>query len=139
MLPMSDKPSPPEKKKDNPVNTAIDLVLKIGLLLLVIFLCFKILKPFLSILLWGLIIAIILFPVFSKLNGWLGGRNRISSVIISIVALAILVFPSIWLVNQLVDGVKFLAESFQNGNIRIPPPSRSAADWPLIGGWLYEH
>ena len=124
---------------NNHVNLAIDLILKVGTLALVIFLCFRILKPFLSMLLWGLIIAIILFPLFQKVNDWLGKRNKITSLLIMIVALALLVFPSIWLVNQLVDGVKFLAESFQGGNFSIPPPSDSVEEWPLIGPWLYEN
>ena len=56
-----------EDKSKNYVNIAIDLILKVGSLFLLIFLCFKILKPFLSILLWGLIIAIILV-VFQNKN-----------------------------------------------------------------------
>ncbi len=130
---------PNGKGNSNYVNVAIDLILKVGTFALVIYLCFRILKPFLSMLLWGLIIAIILFPFFHKVNGWFGKRNKISSLLVIIVALALLVFPSIWLVNQLVDGVKFLAGSFQEGNFQIPPPSASVEEWPLIGPWLYEN
>jgi len=136
---MASKIKLPENGENNYVNVAIDLILKVGTLFLVIFLCFRILKPFLSILLWGLIIAIILFPLFHKLRGWLGKRNRITSLLIMIVALALLVMPSIWLVNQLVEGIKFLAEGLQVGNFKIPPPSESVAEWPLIGEWLYQN
>ncbi len=128
-----------EKGKNDIVNIAIDLLLKIGALFLVIFLCFRIVKPFLSILLWGLIIAIILFPLFQKLNQWFGKRYKLSSLMISLVALSLLVLPSIWLVNQLVDGVRFLADQFMEGNLIIPVPSQSVEDWPLIGPWLYEN
>jgi predicted PurR-regulated permease PerM len=121
------------------VNIAIDLILKVGTLFLVVFLCFKILKPFLGMLLWGLIISIIIFPVFERLRGWLGKRNKLSATLLTLVALSILVLPSIWLVNQLVDGVKFLAGNIQAGDLHIPPPSETVADWPLIGSWLYEH
>ena len=121
------------------VNIAIDLILKVGALFLVVFLCFKILKPFLGMLLWGLIIAIILFPVFQRLSLWLGKRNKLSSILLTLVALSILVLPSIWLVNQLVDGVKFLAGNIQAGDLHIPPPSETVAGWPLIGEWLYEN
>ncbi|MFH0757703.1 MAG: AI-2E family transporter [Bacteroidota bacterium] len=135
---MAGKVKPNGKGNSNYVNVAIDLILKVGTLALVIYLCFRILKPFLGMLLWGLIIAIILFPVFHKVNGWFGKRNKMTSLLVIIVALALLVFPSIWLVNQLVDGVKFLAGSFQEGNFHIPPPSESVKAWPLIGSWLYE-
>jgi predicted PurR-regulated permease PerM len=121
------------------VNIAIDLILKVGALFLVVYLCFRILKPFLGMLLWGLIIAIILFPVFQRLRSLLGKRNKLSSILLTVVALSILVLPSIWLVNQLVEGVRFLAGNIQAGDLSIPPPSESVADWPLIGNWLYEN
>lgn len=127
------------KDKNKHVNIAIDLILKVGALFLVVFLCFRILKPFLGMLLWGLIIAIILFPVFQRLRGLLGNKNKLSSILLTVVALSILVLPSIWLVNQLVEGVRFLAENIQAGDLNITPPSESVADWPLIGNWLYEH
>jgi len=124
---------------NNHVNIAIDLILKVGALFLVMFLCFKILKPFLGMLLWGLVIAIILFPLFERLRSMLGKRNKLSSIILTLVVLSILVLPSIWLVNQLVEGVKFLASNIQGGDLSIPPPTESVADWPVIGNWLYEN
>jgi len=136
---MTNKTNSPDNQSNNYVNIAIDLILKVGTLFLVVFLCFKILKPFLGMLLWGLIIAIILFPVYFRLRGWLGKRNKLSSIILTIVALSILTLPSIWLVNQLVEGVKFLAENFQAGDLHIPPPTAAVADWPLIGNWMYEN
>lgn len=136
---MTKKAKGPDDQNNNYVGIAIDLILKVGVLFLLVFLCFKILKPFLGMLLWGLIIAIILFPVFQRLRGWLGSRNKLSSIILTLVALSILVLPSIWLVNQLVDGVKFLAGNIQAGDLHIPAPSESVADWPLIGNWLYEN
>lgn len=130
---------PDRKNQGNIVNTAIDLLLKVGILFLVIFLCFKIVKPFLSILLWGLIISIILFPLFQQMNRWLRNRFKLSSVLIIVVGLSLLIIPSIWLVNQVVDGVKYLADGILAGNILIPEPSDSVAEWPLIGQWLYDH
>jgi len=136
---MTNKTNSTDNQNNNYVNIAIDLILKVGALFLVIFLCFLILKPFLGMLLWGLIIAIILFPLYFRLRGWLGKRNKVTSVILTLVALSILVLPSIWVVNQLVDGVKFLAGNFQAGDLQIPPPTAAVADWPVIGNWLYEH
>jgi predicted PurR-regulated permease PerM len=136
---MATKLNPPEKEGPQYVDIAIDLILKVGTLALVIFLCFRILRPFLSMLLWGLIIAIIMFPLFSRLRSWLGNRNKLTSILIMVVALAILVFPSIWLVNQLLEGIRFLAGSIQEGGVSIPSPSESVANWPVIGTWLYDH
>jgi len=136
---MTDKANLPENLNKKYVKITIDLILKVGTLFLVVFLCYLILKPFLGMLLWGLIIAIILFPLFYRLRNFLGQRNKLTSLLITLVALALLVLPSIWLVNQLVDGIKFLAEHIQEGNLSIPPPSESVEQWPFIGNWLYEN
>ena len=136
---MTNKTNNTDDQSDKYVNITIDLILKVGALFLVILLCFKILKPFLGMLLWGLIIAIILFPVFQRLRSLLGKRNKLSSIILTVVVLSILILPSIWLVNQLVEGVKFLAGNLQAGDLNIPPPTESVAQWPLIGKWLYDH
>jgi predicted PurR-regulated permease PerM len=135
---MTSKPDISGNQNKNYVKIAIDLILKVGALFLLVFLCLVILKPFLGMLFWGLIVAIILFPLFHRLSGWLGQRNKLSSILITMVALSVMVLPSIWLVNQLVEGIKFLAEYIHEGDVTIPPPSESVANWPLIGNWLYE-
>ena len=129
----------PEQADRKYASIAIDLILKVGTFFLVIYLCFRILKPFLGMLIWGLIIAIILFPVFMRLRGWLGNRSKLSAILITTVAFSILVLPSIWLVDELVDGIKFLANYSKDGSFIIPPPEHTVADWPLIGPWLHEN
>lgn len=135
---MSGKQIDPNAGSNKYVNIAFELIMKVGILFLVIFLCFKLLKPFLGMLIWGLIIAIIIFPVFQRLRALLGKRNKLSSILLTLIALSILIVPSIWLVNQLVDGVKFLADNIQGGDLSIPPPSEAVAEWPVIGNWVYE-
>ena len=123
---------------NNYLRIAIDLVLKVGLLILVIYLCYRILSPFISIVVWGMIIAVILFPISNKLSSLLGNRHKLSSVLIMLIALLLLTLPSIWLVNEIVEGIKFLSESMQDKNFTFPAPSESVAEWPLIGSWLYD-
>ncbi|MEZ5071820.1 MAG: AI-2E family transporter [Bacteroidales bacterium] len=127
----------PENKKV--MRIALDVILKLGALFLVVFLCLRILSPFLSILLWGLIIAIIIFPLFERLNKVFGGRSKLASLLLTLGALSLLVLPSIWLVGQLVEGVRYLADNIQSGRLVIPDPSDAVADWPVIGSWLYDN
>jgi predicted PurR-regulated permease PerM len=136
---MNTTPNSPDPGKNNLVSTAVDLTIKIGMLLLIIFLCFKILMPFVSILLWSLIIAVILAPVYERIGKWFGKRKKLAAVVIAVVGLAILLVPSVWLIDSLVVGLKGLGESIREGTVDIPAPPPSVADWPLIGGWLYEN
>lgn len=133
---VQDDPIGNEKKKV--FDISFDLLLKLGGVFLVVFLCYKIVQPFVNILLWSLIISIIMFPAFNLANRHFGNRHKLSALVITLISLSVLVFPSIWLVNQLVEGVKEIVNMIPEGKLRIPPPSESVADWPLIGGWLYD-
>ncbi|MEE4214982.1 MAG: AI-2E family transporter, partial [Bacteroidales bacterium] len=92
-----------------------------------------------NILLWSLIIAIVLFPLLEWLSAFFRGRKKLASLLITLVCLSVLVLPSIWLVNQLVDGVRYLADTIPQGELQIPPPTDAVADWPLIGQWVYDN
>jgi predicted PurR-regulated permease PerM len=135
--PMNPDDRSPQGENKNILSTAVDLTLKIGTLLLIIFLCFRILLPFVSILLWAAIIAIILEPLYSFLGSRFGRRKKLAAVIIAAVFLTILLLPSYWLVDSIIGGLRQLAGSLQNESLDLPPPSETVASWPLIGEWVY--
>ena len=120
------------------LKTAVDITIKIGILLLILFFCFRILHPFINILLWALVISIIEYPAFTRLNNLLGKRKKLAAILITVFVLAILMVPSYWLVNSPVGGLKGLVGNFEKGDWHVPPPTEAIADWPLIGTWLYD-
>jgi predicted PurR-regulated permease PerM len=134
---MASENSTNRKPTDTILATAVDLIVKIGVLLVLIFFCINILSPFVNILLWAMIIAIIVFPLYEKLGGYFGKRKKMASLIITILALAILLVPSYWLLSSLVDGLAQLGADISDGSFEIPPPSQQVSEWPLIGNWLY--
>ncbi|MBS0010529.1 MAG: AI-2E family transporter [Bacteroidales bacterium] len=136
---MSGKTDPGKEEKKRIFNISIDLILKLGGLFIVVFLCYRIIQPFINILLWSLIIAVIMYPLFEMINRYVRGMEKLAALLLSLVSLSILVLPSIWLVNQLVDGIKYIADMLPEGELQIPPPTESVAEWPLIGQWLYDN
>jgi predicted PurR-regulated permease PerM len=81
----------------------------------------------------GAIIAVTVFRGYRKLAAALGGRTITAAVLVTLFLLLILVVPSILLGESLVSGVNKVMDSFQSGNLIIPPPPNSVARWPLIG------
>jgi len=134
---MNEKKSSSNGHGDPILATAVDLIVKIGVLLVLIFFCINILSPFINVLLWAMIIAIIVFPLYEKLGGYFGRRKKIASVMITILALAILLVPSYWLLASLVDGLAQLGTDLKEGIFEIPPQSEQVMEWPIIGNWLY--
>ena len=60
-------PSSPFLNPDDP-KKPIEMIIKIGLLALLIIYCFMIIQPFIVIIIWALIIAIALYPLYSLLE-----------------------------------------------------------------------
>ena len=119
-----------EKAYTGPV---IETAIRIGVIALLIALCFNILRPFLSPVIWGIILAIALYPAFRRLSGVLGGRVKWASAIITAVMLLAIILPSIKMVGSLIDGTKYISERIQRNEIKVPPPPDNIDTWPLIG------
>jgi len=118
------------------VLKSIESYVKTALVFLIIYACFKIFKPFLLPVVWGIIIAVALYPLHLKLTK-LVKKSGLSSAIITIVFLALIIIPSISFSSSLFESVKELASGIREGTLTVPPPSEKVADWPLIGEKTY--
>ena len=117
---------------------AIATALRIGFVGLLIILSYLILKPFLFVVMWGIIIAVGIYPIFKKFASLLGDREKLASTIITIFALAVLIIPSYFLMESTVDGIKNLSVELEQGTFKIPPPSESISEWPVVGKPVYD-
>ncbi len=108
----------------------IDTILKIVVLSLLIAWCIGIILPFIQPVIGGAIIAIALYPFFERVKRWLGNRNTLAGVLLTLLLLVILLLPATWLIKSLVET---LLTQFRNQTLVIPPPDPSVAGWPLIG------
>jgi len=112
---------------------AIDIAIKLGVLAVLLAWCFQILRPFISPVIWGSIIAVTLLPVFEKINTKLCDRRKLTAAIITLGALMVIILPSIQLTVSSVDSLYALSEKLQGEDLRLPPPPESVGDWPVIG------
>jgi predicted PurR-regulated permease PerM len=111
----------------------IDTILRIVVLFALIVWCIGIILPFLEPVIWGAIIAIALHPFFAMVKRWMGNRNMLAGVLLTLLILVILLLPTALLIKSLVEGMQSLVIQFRNHTLVIPPPDPSVAGWPLIG------
>ena len=52
-----------------------------------------ILRPFLPLVAWGIIIAIAVFPAYRWLRSMVGGRGKLAAILFTLLFLAILIVP----------------------------------------------
>jgi predicted PurR-regulated permease PerM len=118
------------------VNLALEASLHIGLAILLVAACLLILRPFIPLLSWGIIIAVSAYPVFQKLQRALGGRGILSAVVFTVLLLLFLTLPVVLLVGTLVEGIHSLAARFRDGSLMIPSPPARVEAWPIVGAPL---
>jgi predicted PurR-regulated permease PerM len=111
----------------------IDTILRIVVLFVLIAWCIAIILPFLEPVVWGAIIAVALHPFFVKVKRWVGNRNMLAAVLVTMLMLVILLLPTAWVARSMVEGIQTLAVQFRDQTLVIPPPDPSVAGWPLIG------
>jgi predicted PurR-regulated permease PerM len=125
-------------KKQGEETSVYDITIRLFILLLIIAWCLMIMYPFVSIILWSLILGMAMFPLHRTLAAKMGGRPRLASFIIIFSILAIIFVPTWLLIDSLFDQVKELKASYNNGTLTIPPPTEKVKEWPLIGEKLYD-
>ena len=62
------------------VNRAVEVFIHVGLVVLLSATCFLILRPFLPLMAWGIIVAIAVYTSYHRLQVALGGREVLSAV-----------------------------------------------------------
>ncbi len=117
----------------NFVSKNIESYIKAALVFIIIYASFRIFKPFLIPIVWGVIIAIALYPLHKWLTKKVKNRSGLSATIITLVLLTLLLAPSISFTNSLVDSIKELKTGVSEGTLLIPPPSDDVAEWPVVG------
>ncbi len=124
---------------NNPSHTSVyDITIRMFILILIVGWCLMIMYPFVSIILWSMVLALALYPLHKSMSDRMGGKPKLASAIIIIMALVIIILPTWLLIGSLFDEVKVLKMSYDSGTLAIPPPSEQVKEWPLVGGKLYD-
>jgi hypothetical protein len=95
--------------------------------------CFILIRPFIIITLWGIVIAIAVFPVFLWLKNYIGGRSKLAAILLALLGMAIIIGPVSLIATVLLHNAYDLVESMTAGKLIIPPPPKDIASWPVIG------
>jgi predicted PurR-regulated permease PerM len=116
----------------------VQLLIRLGLLALLIFWTLVLIRPFVPILAWSVVLAVAFNPVFQRLSKLLGGRPKLAATILTVTSLAIVIGPATWIGLGAVDGIKDIAEQLTAGEVLVPSPPQAIKAWPLVGPQLYE-
>lgn len=116
----------------------IDLFIKLTIVALLIAWSLMIVLPFAIPILWGVILAVTLYPLFKILKNLFRGKKALTSAFITIVLLCALLVPSIFMITSIIGEIKGVKEAIDSKTLVIPPPNAKVAEWPVVGKKIYD-
>ncbi len=115
----------------------MDVFIRAGLVLALVLMCYRIFSPFLTLMIWALILAVTLFPLQQLIARRIGGRQGLASTLVVLMGFALIVTPSAVLMNSMADSIHTLIKDVQENSLEVPAPRAGVAKWPLVGERLH--
>jgi predicted PurR-regulated permease PerM len=117
---------------------AMDFVVRLAFLGVFAWWSLQLVRPFLPIVIWAILLAVALYPAHAWLAARLGGRRSLAAALLTAVALATVLGPVSLLATSLAESVQWIVAGVHAGSLKVPPPPVGVADWPVIGDEVSE-
>ena len=114
-----------------------DLIIRLTILGLFVYWSVNLMRPFLPIFTWAVVLTVALFPVYTWLSRVMGDRRGLAALTITLVSLLVVLGPVAALATSLVETIHIISNGMREGTLRVPPPPAKVAAWPLIGEDVY--
>jgi predicted PurR-regulated permease PerM len=128
----------PPERFDQLEARVTDLVIRLILLGLFAYLSLALIRPFLPIVVWAVILAVALAPVHAWLADRLGGRRRLAAILLALVMMSVVIGPVAALAGSLVESVQGLVVRLNQGILRFPEAPPHLGSLPVIGARIQE-
>jgi len=101
--------------------------------------CAWVMRPFVSALLWAVVLSFSSWPLYRRLLTWLGGRRTLGAVIVALGMICVILLPFVIVGATLADNVKELTAATRRWLDAGPPePPAWLAKVPIIGSSIIE-
>jgi predicted PurR-regulated permease PerM len=127
-----------DEKRTTDTVRAMEVSIRLALVAGLVIWCFEIVRPFLSTIVWALIIAAAVFPAYKWLLDKFQKSAGLTSFVFTAAILVGLMTPVLMLSGTLVESAKSFATEIEEGSINVPPPPERVKKWPFIGEKAYE-
>lgn len=115
----------------------MDVLIRVALIFMLAMLCYRIFAPFMSLMVWALILAVTLYPLQQMIAVRMGDKQGLAATLLVLLGLVLIVGPTAVLTSSLGDSVHDLITQVQDNTLKIPPPKDSIASWPFVGAKLH--
>jgi predicted PurR-regulated permease PerM len=116
----------------------LDVLIRAGLILVLAMLCYRVFSPFITLMVWAVILAVTIYPLHQYLAGKIGGKQGLAATLLVIFGIVLIVTPTAMLISSLGDSVRQLVNDVQNNSLKIPAPRPEVVAWPIVGKEIHD-
>jgi predicted PurR-regulated permease PerM len=135
MSPLPEADSQLQQRASSPLPDVLIRATLIGLLAV---LCYQVFSPFLTLMVWSVILAVTLYPLHQWLAHKVRGKQWLASTILVIVGLLLIITPMALLMNSFADSLRHFIGAVQQNTLTIPAPREGVEKWPLVGKQIHD-
>ena len=106
--------------------------IRLSILVLLILWALFILKPFIGLLAWAIILGVAIYPFYQKLVAKTGSKlKKMVTTIFTLIIVTILVVPSYSIFSSVIETTTNTLQKLRDNTLEITPPSEKVKDWPM--------
>ena len=135
---MSPLPQADSELEQRASSSLLDVLIRASLIGVLAVLCYQVFSPFLTLMVWSIILAVTLYPLHQWLARKVGGKQWLASTILVIVGLLLIITPMALLMNSFADSVRHFIGAVQQNTLAIPAPREGVEKWPLVGKQIHD-
>jgi len=120
-------------------SISITSFIKLVVLVLLILWASLIIKPFIGVLMWAIILAVAINPFYQKLVAKSGAtRKKLVTALFTIITVMIISVPAYSIFSSVLETTTNTIQQLKSNSLEIPPPTENVKDWPL-GETIYSN
>jgi len=128
----------PRLREEQLEARATDFVVRLAFLGLFAWWSLELVRPFVPIVIWAILLAVALYPAYAWLARRLGDRRGLAATLVTLIAPATVLGPVSVLAASLTETVQWIAAGVGSSTLKVPPPPTGLEDWPVVGKQIDE-
>ena len=117
----------------------LDVLIRAGFIAVLAALCYTVFAPFLTLMVWAVILAVTLYPLHRWLARRVGGRQGLAATVLVIAGCVLIIAPTALLLNSFGSSLNDFVHAVKDNTLVVPPPGERVKDWPIVGEKLYAY
>jgi len=116
----------------------LDVLIRAAFIAVLAALCYVVFAPFLTLMVWAVVLGVALYPVHQSLARLIGGRQGLAATILVLAGCLLIVAPTALLLDSFGSSIHDLIDAVRNNTLEIPAPREGIKDWPIIGKRIHD-